>query len=38
MLDSIYHMTIKNTYKSIFWRESVNISPLIRNVIMDVIT
>ena len=38
MLDSIYHMTFKILKKSHFSRENVNISSLLRNVIMDVIT
>ena len=27
MLDSIYHMILKNILKSIFWRESVRVLP-----------
>ena len=38
MLDSIYHMTVKYLKNRIFQRENVNISPLLRNVIKDVIT
>ena len=37
MFDSIYHMTLK-ILKIAFSRENVNIVPLLRNVIINVIT
>ena len=38
LLDSIYHLTLKMTFKSHFWRKNVIILSLCMHFVMDIIT